>query len=69
MDNSSRYYEKSLFIPNKLQKKKKKLIQKLTDESSVKVKKVGEFVLKSILAICVQKKLHYILIILRQADN
>ena len=39
-----------------------------TDESSVKVKKVGEFVLKSILAICV-KKLNYILIILRQADN
>ena len=36
-------------------KKKKKLIQKLTDESSVKVKKVGEFVLKSILAICVKK--------------
>ena len=50
-------------------KKKTKLVQKLTDESSVKVKKVGEFVLKSILAICVKKKLHYILNILRQADN
>ena len=69
MDNSSRYYEKSLFIPNNCKKKKTKLVQKLTDESSVKVKKVGEFVLKSILAICVKKKLHYILIILRQADN